>query len=267
VIELEHVGHAFVPPVGRVPLPVLDDVDLAVPDGAFVSVVGPTGCGKTTLLRIVHGLLRPTSGRVVIDGRPVTGPSADRAMVFQEFNLLPWRNARHNVELGLEVQGADRARRRAAADAALRLVGLAGFEEHYPHQLSGGMKQRLGLARALCTAPRYLLMDEPFGALDLQTRELMQVELSRLWERDRKTVLFVTHSVDEAVFLSDRVVVLSARPARVLQVIDVRLPRPRGADDRELRATAAFAEHGQRVRHLLRQEQPEAALAGVGPWR
>jgi NitT/TauT family transport system ATP-binding protein len=267
MIAVEHVGHAFVPPVGRVPQPVLDDVDFAVAEGTFVSILGPTGCGKTTLLRIVHGLIRPTSGRVVIDGQVVDGPAPDRAMVFQEFNLLPWRTARHNVELGLELQGVDRSARRETASAALRMVGLEAFAQHYPHQLSGGMKQRVGLARALSIRPRCLLMDEPFGALDLQTRELMQLELIGLWERDRKTVLFVTHSVDEAVLLSDRIVVLGPRPARVLQVLDVPLPRPRGVESRAIAATSAFAECRARVWALLGREGAGALRAGAGPWR
>jgi NitT/TauT family transport system ATP-binding protein len=266
VIAIEHVGHAFHRPGERTAQPVLEDVDFAVRDGTFVSILGPTGCGKTTLLRIVHGLVRPTGGRVVIDGHEVTGPAADRAMVFQEFNLLPWRTVWRNVELGLEVQGVDRARRRAAVAAALGLVGLEPFAGHYPHELSGGMKQRVGLARAFCTSPRHLLMDEPFGALDLQTRELMQVELTRLWEADQKTVLFVTHSVDEAIFLADRIVVLGGQPAAVRQTIDVNLPRPRWSEDGDPRGCPAFAEYRQRVWRLLRPELGAPAPAGGRTW-
>jgi ABC-type nitrate/sulfonate/bicarbonate transport system ATPase subunit len=264
MIEIQHVSHAFGAADRRGDaLPVLRDINLAIPDGTFVSILGPSGCGKTTLLRILHGLARPSSGRVIVDGRPVDRPSPDRAMVFQEFNLLPWRTAVANAAFGAEVQARPASLRARLAGGALRLVGLGQFGRRYPHELSGGMKQRVGLARALCTAPRYLLMDEPFAALDLQSRELMQAELLRLWEADRKTVVFVTHSVDEAIVLSDRIVVLSARPATVVQTVDVDLPRPRCAADRDVRSSAAFLEYRQRLWHLLRQEIREE----VGTWR
>jgi NitT/TauT family transport system ATP-binding protein len=251
VIEVRHVSHQF----GRNQsvLPVLSDVDLAVADGTFVSILGPSGCGKTTLLRIMHGLVRPESGQVAIDGRQVERPSADRAMVFQDFNLLPWRTAVENVQFGLEVQGVPSARRSNLASQALERVGLTQFARHYPHQLSGGMQQRLGLARALCTAPRYLFMDEPFGSLDLQTRELLQIELMRWWEQDRTTVVFVTHSVDEAVFLSDRVFVLGARPAHVEFTLDIHLPRPRWIDDQAVRGSDQFVEYRQELWKVLRR--------------
>jgi NitT/TauT family transport system ATP-binding protein len=256
VIEVQHVSHNFGRP-GR-GTPTLLDVDLAVQPASFVSILGPSGCGKTTLLRIMDGLLEPTNGQVMIDGRRVAGPSPERAMVFQEFRLLPWRTAQANVEFGLEVQGSG-ARRSEIATGALRRVGLAAFADHYPHQLSGGMQQRIGLARALATSPRYLLMDEPFGSLDLHTRELLQVELMRWWETEPTTVVFVTHSVDEAVFLSDRVYVLGARPGHVVYTLDVRLPRPRWTDDQALRASAQFLDYRQRLWQVLRVQVGEVS--------
>ena len=255
MIEARHVGHAFGRP--GFTRQVLDDVDLAVPDGMFVSIVGPSGCGKTTLLRIIDGLLTPSTGSVSIDGQPVTGPSADRAMVFQNFLLLPWRNAVDNVEFGLEAQGVPRARRAVLAAQALERVGLASVAQQYPHQLSGGMQQRVGFARALCTSPRYLLMDEPFGSLDLQTRELLQIDLLRWWEEDRRTVLMVTHSVDEAVFLSDRVFVLSASPCRVAYTLDIQLPRPRWQHDAAIRGSAQFFDYRSRLWNKLKQHAPQ----------
>jgi NitT/TauT family transport system ATP-binding protein len=256
VIEVQHVSHGF--GHHQSTQAVLSDVDLAVADGTFVSILGPSGCGKTTLLRIMHGLLQPSAGTVAIDGRPVERPSADRAMVFQDFNLLPWRTALDNVQFGLEVQGVSRAARGRLAAEALNRVGLAQFAKHYPHQLSGGMQQRLGLARALCTGPRYLFMDEPFGSLDLQTRELLQIELMRWWEQDRTTVVFVTHSVDEAVFLSDRVFVLGARPTHVEFTLDIHLPRPRWTDDQAVRSSEQFVEYRRRLWNMLKQHAPEA---------
>jgi NitT/TauT family transport system ATP-binding protein len=255
MIEIVHVSHQFGPTGnGKEPLLVLDDVNVMIPDGMFVSFLGPSGCGKTTLLRIIDGLVKASSGVVVVDGTIGCRPSADRAMVFQEFNLLPWRTVLANAELGLEVQGVDRSRRSRLASDALERVGLGAFRHHYPHELSGGMKQLVGLARALCTRPRYLLMDEPFGSLDPQVREMMQIELLKIWEADRKTVVFVTHSVEEAVFLSDRIVVLSARPARVLETVNVHLPRPRWTQDAAIRGSEAFLRYRQRIWNLLRRE-------------
>lgn len=259
MIQINHAAHQF----GRLdddklPLLVLRDVSMAIEDGTFVSFLGPSGCGKTTLLRIIDGLIRPTVGEVIIDGKVVRGPAADRAMVFQEFNLLPWRTAQSNIEFGLEVQGVDRSTRLRRAAAALRLVGLEGFGSYFPHQLSGGMKQRVGLARALCTGPRYLLMDEPFGALDPQIREIMQVELMKLWETDRKTVVFITHSVEEAIFLSDQIVVFSARPGRVLETIDICLPRPRWSNETEVKGSSQFVEYRKHIWGVLKQELQRA---------
>ena len=264
MIDIIHVSHQFGPGGGaRGRMPVLDEISMTVPDGTFVSLLGPSGCGKTTLLRIVDGLVEPTAGEVMVDGEIVRRPSADRAMVFQEFNLLPWRTVLGNTELGLEVQGVDRAERRHRAIEALRLVGLEAFSHHYPHELSGGMKQLVGFARALCTEPRYLLMDEPFGSLDPQVREMMQLDLLKIWDLTRKTVVFVTHSVEEAVLLSDQIVVLSSRPARILEIVDVDLPRPRWADEGEVRRSAAFLACRQHVSNLLRRElRPVTEVAG-----
>jgi len=260
MIELQHIWHRFGGSGPRTePLAVLDGVSLTIQDGSFVSFLGPSGCGKTTLLRIVDGLIHPTRGQVMVDGQPVNGPSKDRAMVFQEFNLLPWRTAQKNAEFGLELQGVGAQARSASAAQALDATGLEGFGQHFPHHLSGGMKQRVGLARALCTAPKYLLMDEPFGALDPQIRELMQIELMRLWEEDRKTVIFVTHSVDEAIFLSDQIVMFSARPGRILETIDVNLPRPRGTNEEQVKASKAFLDYRQHIWHALKQQLGQTA--------
>ena len=255
MLQLQRIHHEFAQRAAKKPpLTVIDDVSLTIEDGTFVSFLGPSGCGKTTLLRIIDGLVRATRGQVLVDGKVVTGPSTDRAMVFQEFNLLPWRTSQRNAELGLEIQGVAAAARATSAGGALSRTGLDGFGQHFPYQLSGGMKQRVGLARALCTGPSYLLMDEPFGALDPQIRELMQVELMRLWEQDHKTVLFVTHSVDEAIFLSDRIVVFSARPGRIVETIDVDLPRPRWTNEEAVKGSSAFVDYRLHIWRLLKQE-------------
>jgi NitT/TauT family transport system ATP-binding protein len=250
VIVAHEIGLTF-RPANRDPVTALAGFSFEVARGEFVSLVGPSGCGKSTFLSIVLGLLRPDTGEVRIDGRAVKGPASDRAMVFQEFGLLPWRSAQANVELGLELRGVAAAERQRRVLELIQLVGLTGFERHYPHELSGGMKQRVGLARALATNPDVLLMDEPFAALDAQTRDLMQVELLRIWEQSRKTVLFVTHSIEEAAYLSDRVVVLSARPGRTKAVIPVRLPRPRNY---EMRLTPQFNELKLAIWNALKDE-------------
>ena len=205
----------------------LSDISLTVADGAFVSVLGPSGCGKSTLLYIVGGFVQPTQGRVLVGGKPVTGPGPDRGPVFQEFALFPWKTVLGNVMYGLLEQGVRRADAEAKARALLALVHLTGYETFYPKELSGGMKQRVAIARTLAYGPSILLMDEPFGALDAHTRTGLQRELLEIWERDRKIVLFVTNSVEEAVFLSDRVVVLTRAPGRVKTILDIDLPRPR----------------------------------------
>jgi len=205
----------------------LESVSFIVGDGEFACLVGPSGCGKTTLLRIVAGLEQPTGGTVLLDGQLVVAPGPDRGMVFQEFALLPWRTVAENIELGLEIQGVDYETRRKIVDHYVGLVGLRGFENKYPRELSGGMKQRTAIARSLANDPRVLLMDEPFGSLDAQTRNIMQEELLGIWSKTGKTIVFVTHSVDEAVYLADRIVLLTARPALVREIFEVRLPRPR----------------------------------------
>jgi NitT/TauT family transport system ATP-binding protein len=261
MIEIEHITHFFGNPTDKKKrLPVLNDVSMNIEDGTFVSLLGPSGCGKTTLLRIIDGLIRQTAGEVLVDGKTVIGPSAERAMVFQGFNLLPWRNAQRNTEFGLELQGVKASTRSRTALEALKIVGLEAFTDYFPHQLSGGMKQRVGLARALCTGPHYLLMDEPFGALDSQIRELMQVELMKLWEADRKTVIFVTHSVEEAIFLSDRIVIFSKRPATILKTIEINLPRPRWKDEAQVKVSPAFAQYRQEIWLLLKQELDPAEV-------
>jgi NitT/TauT family transport system ATP-binding protein len=206
----------------------LSDVSLTVAEGEFVAIVGPSGCGKTTLLNIVAGLLRYDAGRVSIDGSTVEGPGVDRAVVFQHASLLPWRTIAGNVRYGMELQKRfDAATIRARTDLFIRLVGLAGFERHYPSELSGGMQQRVNLARALAADPKVLLMDEPFAALDAQTREYMQAELLKIWAEARKTVVFITHQINEAVYLADRVVVLSPRPGRIKGEFAIPFERPR----------------------------------------
>jgi NitT/TauT family transport system ATP-binding protein len=205
-------------------VPALSRIDLTVRDGEFVSIVGPSGCGKSTLLYIVGGFVE-AEGTVRVDGKPVTGPGVDRGVVFQEYALFPWLSVRRNILYGLETQGMPPAQRAAAVDALIRMIGLVGFEDRFPRELSGGMRQRVALARTLACDPSILLLDEPFGALDAQTRELMQDELLRIWRQTRKTVLMITHDVDEAVYLSDRICVMSARPGRIVEAFEVRLDR------------------------------------------
>ncbi len=229
----------------------LQDVDLQVMEGEFVSIVGPSGCGKTTFLSVVDGLIPATAGTITVDGRPVNKPGPDRAMVFQDASLLPWRSVLKNVVYGLECQkvGAREARERAMY--FIDMVGLSGFEQHYPHELSGGMQQRVNLARALVMDPQILLMDEPFAALDAQTRELMQEELLQIWLKAKKTVLFITHQIDEAIFLSDRVAVFTARPGRVKKILRIDLERPRKL---ALKRNPRFHEIEDEVWTLIQEE-------------
>jgi len=203
------------------------DVDVRVEPGEFVSIIGPSGCGKSTLLNAVAGFLKPTSGRVTVDGERVSGPSADRGMVFQQYSLFPWKTVRQNVEFGLKMKGIERYRREQAARTLLGIAGLSQFENRYPDSLSGGMKQRVGIVRALATGPKVLLLDEPFGALDAQTRLIMQQVLTNMWQNLKISVLFVTHDIDEATFLSDRVYCMTARPGTVKAEIAIPLERPR----------------------------------------
>ena len=234
----------------------LEHIDLDIADGEFTVLVGPSGCGKSTLLDLLGGLARPTSGRVLLDGRPVTGPGRDRGTVFQQYALLPWRTARGNVAFGLEAAGVPRRERDERAQEFLDLVGLDGFEDRHPHELSGGMRQRVAIARSLAYDPGVLLMDEPFGALDAQTRESLQEELLRVWQRTRKTVVFITHSIDEAVLLGQRVAVLTSRPGRVKEVVPVALGERTGAGDP--RSTPEFAGHRHRIWELLHDEVSRA---------
>jgi NitT/TauT family transport system ATP-binding protein len=206
----------------------LNDINLSIRPGEFVALLGASGCGKTTLLRIVDGLEQATHGELLIDGTPHNEPGTDRGFVFQQDNLFPWRTVLRNVTFGLELQGVAKKAANRQATEYLELVGLKGFERYYPHELSGGMRQRVNLARAFCIRPDVLLMDEPFAALDAQTREVMQSELLRIWQQtDGRTVMFVTHQIDEAIFLADRIVVMTARPGRIKEIIDVPFERPR----------------------------------------
>jgi NitT/TauT family transport system ATP-binding protein len=238
----------------------LREVDLTVNDGEFVSVVGPSGCGKSTLLNCIAGITPYDSGSLRLDGAPIRGPGMDRAVVFQDASLLPWRNVEDNIGYGMAIQRrTTRDERRARIATLVELVGLGGFERHYPAELSGGMRQRVNLARALATEPWLLLMDEPFGALDALVREQLQLELGRICRERRCTALFVTHDIEEAAFLSDRVVVMTGRPGTVRAVVDVDLPRPRRP---ELKRTLAFAEVENRLWGLLhdRADHPVGAL-------
>ncbi|MGA7205808.1 MAG: ABC transporter ATP-binding protein [Specibacter sp.] len=241
-------------------LVVLDGVNLDVRPGEFLTIVGPSGSGKTTLLDLLAGLTRPTSGAVLVDGREVTGPGHDRAVVFQQYALFPWRTASTNISIGLEGTGLNRRQRAAKAGEYLELVGLAGFAERYPHELSGGMKQRVAIARSLAYEPDILLMDEPFAALDAQTREQLQDELLRIWKETGKTVVFITHGIDEAVYLGQRVAVLSSRPGRLKAIVDIDLGERDGTQD--IRSTTGFIEHRHKVWTLLHDEVAAARDAG-----
>lgn len=212
----------------------LHDINLSIKENEFICFIGPSGCGKTTLLRIIAGLEEPTSGAVYISGKQIKGPGPERGMVFQEYSLFPWRTVLDNVAFGLELKGSPKHARYTVARQYLKMVELERFEERYPHELSGGMKQRVAIARALVNDPLALLMDEPFGALDAQTRNIMQSELLRIWQNERKTVVFVTHSVDEAIYLADRIVIMSARPGRIKDVIEIDIPRPRNRTSPEV---------------------------------
>jgi NitT/TauT family transport system ATP-binding protein len=231
-VEVTGLGKTYVDPTSGRQVRALVDINLTVNEGEFVSLIGPSGCGKTTLLKIMDGLLPYEDGSVKIEGKPLQGPGRERAVVFQSFALMPWRNVRDNVGFGLKLRGIKGPEAAATIQRYVDMVGLHGFEDSYPDQLSGGMQQRVGLARALAVDPSILLMDEPFGSLDAQTRNLLQVDLERIWEADHKTVVFVTHAMDEAVFLSSRIVIMSPRPGSIDEMIDVDLPRPRNDDTR-----------------------------------
>jgi NitT/TauT family transport system ATP-binding protein len=239
----------------------LSDVSVSVADAEFVAVVGPSGCGKTTLLNIVAGLLRFDIGEVSIAGRPIDGPGVDRAVVFQHASLLPWRTIAGNVRYGMELQKRfDAATIQARTEQFIRLVGLTGFEKHYPSELSGGMQQRVNLARALAADPKVLLMDEPFAALDAQTREYMQAELLKIWTEARKTVLFITHQINEAVYLADRVIVMSSRPGRIKGEVAVPFRRPRTLD---LKRDQKFLEIEDSIWKMVEETPEKLGMAGA----
>jgi NitT/TauT family transport system ATP-binding protein len=238
-------------------LEALRGINLAVERGEFISVVGPSGCGKTTFLRIIAGLEQATSGEVMLDGHAVRKPGNDRGFVFQNDSLLPWRTVLDNAIIGRELAGPVRPADRKQTMELLKLVGLEGFEHYHPRQLSGGMRQRVNLARALAIDPEILLMDEPFAALDAQTREIMQTELLRIWERGQKTVLFVTHQIDEAVFLSDRVLVFARRPGRLQAEVKIPLPRPRNL---AMKRTTEFVALIDRIWRMIEDDVRAAAL-------
>jgi NitT/TauT family transport system ATP-binding protein len=233
----------------------LQGFDLSVSEGEFIAIVGPSGCGKSTFLHMLGGFEPITEGQLLFNGKPVTAPGPDRGVVFQEFALYPWRTVEENITWGLEVQGKSRAERKAVADRLLAKVGLTHFRDHYPAELSGGMKQRVAIARTLAFDPRMFLMDEPFGALDAQNRELMQEELQTLWYETRKTVIFITHDIEEAVYLADRVIVFTARPGRTKADVAIDLARPRSI---EIKKTVAYADYRNRIWDLLRDEVLEA---------
>jgi NitT/TauT family transport system ATP-binding protein len=234
----------------------LEHVDLAIADNEFVTVVGPSGCGKSTLMNILAGLETPTSGHALVDGREVSSPGPERGVIFQQYALFPWLTVRKNVEFGLKVAGVPKPQRRERAEYFIRMVGLEQFADALPKMLSGGMKQRCAIARAYAVNPSILLMDEPFGALDALTRVKLQEQLLDTWNREKRTVMFITHDVDEAVFLSNRVIVMAARPGRIYDVIDVDLPYPR---DEEVRLSPEFGELRNRVWHSVYHQEPGAS--------
>ena len=252
-IAVERVSHMYRPPRGR-EVKALDEVSLTVGAREFVALLGPSGCGKSTLLYLIGGFLPVESGAITVDGKPVTKPGPDRGIVFQHFALFPWKTVRGNILYGLERQGMPKGEREKRAMQFIELVGLAGFEDSYPSQLSGGMKQRAAIARTLAFDPTILLMDEPFGALDAQTRGLMQGELLRIWQRTPKTVIFVTHDVQEAVYLAERVAVMSARPGRIKTIVDTRFDK----NDPNIFKNPAFIGKVDEIWNLVREEAIKA---------
>ena len=250
-IEFQNVQVVFEQPRSGSRLVAVDNFNLSVEKGEFITIVGPSGCGKSTMLMVAAGLNSVTQGKVVINGKPVTGPGEDRAVVFQEFALLPWRTVMDNVAFGMEFRKIPRSERLQKAQHYINMVGLRGFEHHYPNQLSGGMRQRVGIARALAVNPEILLMDEPFGALDAQTREVMGSELLKIWDKEKKTVIFITHDIDEAIFLADRVCIMSARPGTVKEITTIDFGRPR---DAEIRNSTRFIEYRKRIWEVLQDE-------------
>lgn len=235
----------------------IQDIDFSVREGEFITLVGPSGCGKSTLLDLLTGLTQPTKGRILIDGREITGPGLDRGIVFQQYALFPWKTARGNIEFGLEAKGIPKSEWRGKADYYLDLVGLKKFADRYPHELSGGMKQRVAIARSLAFNPDVLLMDEPFAALDAQTRETLQTELLRIWEKTGKTIIFITHGIDEAVYLGERVVVLSANPGTVKKIVDI--PLKNRLADADIKSNPEFVKARHKVWSLLHETEYQGA--------
>ncbi|SEG99806.1 NitT/TauT family transport system ATP-binding protein [Nonomuraea solani] len=264
MIEIRGLSKSFTGQDGTV-VQALQDVDLTVGENEFLTVLGPSGCGKTTLLKAVAGLIPWNDGDILVEGTPVRGPGPDRSMVFQNFALLPWATVLDNVAFGLRMRGVGRAEREERARDLIAMVGLSGFETKRPGELSGGMQQRVGIARALAVRPRVLLMDEPFGAVDEQTRRLLQEELLSIWEEHRMTVVFITHSMEEAVLLGDRVVLMSARPGRIAEIVPVPLERPRSNDVGALERSSRYAEITaylwDRLRDMHEEHRP-AKVAG-----
>ena len=250
-IEIVRLSHCYTDTAGRL-ITALEDITLEVEHGRFLTIVGPSGCGKTTLLNIVAGFIPPSEGEVLLDGKPVKGSGADRGVVFQTYVLFDWLTVRANIEFGPRMRGVPPAERAAKVDEYLALVGLRRFADRYPYELSGGMKQRVAIARVLANEPDVLLMDEPFASLDAQTRELMQEELLKIWERTGKTVLFITHSIEEAIYLSTDVVVMTFRPGRVKSSFKIGLPYPRA--DYNMRTDPRFLELQVAVHDLIREE-------------
>ena len=249
----------------------LQDFNLDIREGEFFTLLGPSGCGKSTFLNVLAGLARKSGGSISIDGQPASGINREQGVVFQGYALFPWRTVLENIEVGLEIRKIPKRERRETAEQFLHLVGLAGFGQRYPHELSGGMRQRVAIARSLAYSPSLLLMDEPFAALDAQTREILQSELLRIWEQHKTTIVFITHSLDEAIYLSDRIAVMTHRPGRIKSVLDIALPRPRPA---EIRHAPAFVQLREQAWDVLRDEvafasghrqQPLAPLLPTAP--
>jgi len=259
-LSIEELSRTFPGVRGGAPTRAIEPTSLRVADRDFLCLLGPSGCGKSTLLRMVAGLDRPTTGRVLLDGEPVAGPGADRGMVFQSYTLFPWLTVEENIGFGLREQGVRAEERRRVAGHFIERVGLRGFERHYPRMLSGGMQQRTALARALANDPKVLLLDEPFGALDNQTRALMQELLLGIWEADRKTVLFVTNDIDEAIFMANRVAVMTARPGRIKSDIAIDLPHPRHYT---IKTSPEFSAYKARLTEEIRVESIRAAEMGA----
>ena len=251
LIDARRVRKVYVDRQGKKTV-ALDDFTIQVQEEEFITIVGPSGCGKTTFLLIAAGLEAVTEGEFLLDGHPIDGPDANQTIIFQEYVLFPWRSVAGNIEFGPEVKGVSKTKRKEIIKRYVKLVGLEGFENRYPHELSGGMKQRVAIARALANEPRLLLMDEPFGSLDAMTREAMQVELLRIWNESCCTMIFVTHSIEEGVFLSDRLVVMSNRPGRVKKIFPIPLDRPR---KREIMSSSDFVSLAAKVKGLILEEE------------